>query len=221
VESLADAAIRLGLPFEVAPRALRRLVPGDPIAGPPVPCRHAGSVDLFLEVFETAPRGGILVIDNEGRDDEGCIGDLTVAEARAAGLAGILVWGRHRDDAIVRTLGLPVWSLGTCLSGPRGARPRADDGLIAATVGDVHVTPADVVAADDDGVLFLRAASWDAVATAAAEIVRVEGAQAAAIARGVTLREQLRFAEYLARRADDPAYTFRVHLARMGGAIET
>jgi regulator of RNase E activity RraA len=92
-----------------------------------VPVRHAGSVDVFLEAYETAPAGSVMVIDNEGRDDEACIGDLTVAEAKLAGLAGIVLWGYHRDTSALPGIGLPVWSLGTLPAGPRSARPKAAD----------------------------------------------------------------------------------------------
>ncbi|HSL33113.1 MAG TPA: hypothetical protein VK871_05650, partial [Candidatus Limnocylindrales bacterium] len=71
---LADAAVRLGLTVAFAPPAVRRFRPGLPIVGPAVPCRHSGSVDVFLEALGGAPAGGILVIDNGGRLDEGCIG---------------------------------------------------------------------------------------------------------------------------------------------------
>jgi 4-hydroxy-4-methyl-2-oxoglutarate aldolase len=37
---------------------------------------------------------------------------------------------------------------------------------------------------------------------------------------GRSLREQFRFMDYVARRAADPDYTFRMHLRRIGGEIE-
>jgi len=37
---------------------------------------------------------------------------------------------------------------------------------------------------------------------------------------GNTLREQLRFKEYLAKRESDPSYTLRKHLRILGRAIE-
>jgi hypothetical protein len=44
--------------------------------------------------------------------------------------------------------------------------------------------------------------------------------QAEAVKTGRTPREQFRFKEYLHRRAQDPAYSFRKHLRSIGGAIE-
>jgi 4-hydroxy-4-methyl-2-oxoglutarate aldolase len=37
---------------------------------------------------------------------------------------------------------------------------------------------------------------------------------------GKNLREQLRFDDYLRKRADEPSHTFREHLRKIGGAIE-
>jgi regulator of RNase E activity RraA len=218
---VADAVVRLGLPVRVGPSAVARLTPGRPIAGAAVPCRHAGSVDVILEAIDAARPGSILVIDNEGRTDEGCIGDLIVAEAQAAGMAGIMVWGAIRDLAELRRIGLPVWSLGSLPAGPRSARPDRPDRLARATLGDITVTSDDIVFADDDGVIVVAAGEASRVVGVALDITRREASQAEAIAAGRPLRDQLRFADYLARRADDPDYGFRRHLDEVGGAIET
>jgi regulator of RNase E activity RraA len=219
--AIADALVRLGRPIRLAPAAITRLHPGAPIVGPAIPCRHAGSVDVFLEAMTSAPSGGVLVIDNEARDDEGCIGDLVVAEAKGAGIAGIVLWGYHRDTAALRDIGLPVWSLGSVPAGPRSKREQSGDLFESARVGDIAVERGDVVAADDDGALFLTADEWEEAAAIARRIVEVEGRQAGLIASGTPLRDQLRFAEYLARRRSDPTYTLRQHLREVGGAIET
>lgn len=49
---------------------------------------------------------------------------------------------------------------------------------------------------------------------------QTERRQASMIEAGQTLRQQLQFDLYLARRAEDPEYTFRRHLRLIGGAIE-
>jgi 4-hydroxy-4-methyl-2-oxoglutarate aldolase len=219
--AVADAVVRLGLEVRLAPATVRRAFPGEPVSGPAVPVRHFGSVDVFLEAYETAPRGGILVIDNEGRDDEACIGDLTVAEAHLAGIAGIVLWGYHRDTSALPGIGLPVWSMGTLPAGPRAGRPKDGDPFGEARVGACRVTRADMVAADDDGVVFVAADRWAEVEAVATRIVADESRQADRIGRGTSLRRQLDFAGYLERRRSDPEYTLRRHLQERGGAIET
>lgn len=47
-----------------------------------------------------------------------------------------------------------------------------------------------------------------------------ERRQAAQILDGVSLRRQVGFGRYLARRRREPALTFREHLRDVGGAIE-
>jgi regulator of RNase E activity RraA len=86
-----DACLGSGVEIRCAPPGLTPLAPHMTVAGRVLPARHAGSVDVFLEAFERAEQGDVLVIDNQGRRDEGCIGDLVALEARAAGVAGILL----------------------------------------------------------------------------------------------------------------------------------
>jgi len=217
---IADACVRLGLGLRIAPPGLSSVIPGCRAAGRVVPARHYGSVDVFLEAMENARRGDVLVIDNGGRRDEGCVGDLTALEARASGLAGIVVWGCHRDTAELVSIGFPVFTLGTCPAGPVRLDPRQEAALKSARVGSLEAGGDDVVLADDDGVVFVAGGRAADVSNTAREIRETERRQATDIARGKTLREQLRFREFLAKRENDPSYTFRKHLRGLGGAIE-
>ncbi|HYO63297.1 MAG TPA: hypothetical protein VER08_06545 [Pyrinomonadaceae bacterium] len=217
---VADAAVRLKVPLRLAPPGLRPVVAGSRTAGRARPARHYGSVDVFLEALETAAPGDVLVVDNGGRTDESCVGDLTALEVRAAGLVGLVVWGLHRDTPELRDIALPVFSYGTCPLGPLRLDPRHEHALVSARFGEFDVTREDVVFADDDGCLFVPGGSVGELLAAARAIRETERRQALAIQDGLTLRAQLGFAEYLARRSADAAYTFRQHLRSRGGAIE-
>ncbi|WP_456789872.1 RraA family protein, partial [Cellulomonas sp. P5_C5] len=183
------------------------------------PVRHVGSVDVFLEALGHAEPGDVLVVDNEGRSDEACVGDLVALEVARAGLAGIVIWGLHRDTAQLRAIGLPVHSLGAYPNGPERLDPQAADALAWARCGPHLVTGDDVVLADDDGVLFLPADRAAELAAVATRIRDTEERQASRMQTGTTLREQTRFDEYLAARERD-GVTFRQHLRSLDAAIE-
>ncbi|GGQ13673.1 RraA family protein [Streptosporangium pseudovulgare] len=217
---LADACIRARVPVRCAPAALRAVTPGDRLAGRVAPARHAGSVDVFLEAFERAAPGDVLVADNGGRLDEACVGDLVVLEAQAAGLAGIVVWGLHRDTADIHRIGLPVFSLGALPTGPLRLDERPPGALASADVGEWTVGPGDLVLGDDDGVLFIPGDRAGELLTLAEAIRDTERRQADRIRGGDTLREQVRFGAFLAGRRQNPSLTFRDHLRAVGGAIE-
>lgn len=217
---IADACLRLKLPLRLAPPGIRPVLPLQRVSGRVLPVRHYGSVDIFLEAMGMAGPGDVLVIDNGGRLDEGCIGDLTALEAQASGLSGIVVWGTHRDTLELEQIDLPVFSYGTCPAGPRRLDPAPVDALLTAQFGDYEVGKEDFVFGDLDGVLFVPADRVEEVLSIARSIWQREREQADAVRAGRKLRDQLRFEEYLAQRAVDPAYTFRKHLRALGGAIE-
>ena len=217
--AVADAALRLGVEVRLAPVSLRPLLPAPPVAGPARPVTHLGSVDVLLETIDDAPPGAIMVVDNGGRLDEACVGDLMVLEAQRAGLAGMVIWGLHRDTAQLREIGLPVFSLGACPYGPRRVPP-AGRRMASALLDGVAVAEDDHVFADDDGVLVAASVHVDALVETALAIQRTETAQADRMRRGESLRAQLDFAGYRARQAADPELTLRRHLTERGGAIE-
>ena len=216
---LADAVVRLGLEVRQAPAGIAG-PPGSAVAGRVLPVRHAGSVDVFLEALEGASAGDVMVVDNGGRRDEACIGDLIAHEARDAGVTGIVIWGLHRDVIEMAAVGLPVFSYGTVPFGPLKAREPQEDRFTRAAVGDAWVTRSDVVIADPNGVLFLPDDQLDRVAEVASEIRDAETRQIAGMQAGRSLRSQFDFAAFLHDRRRDPARTFRQHLRERDRAIE-
>lgn len=217
--AIADASLRIGVPVRHAPAGLLPLIPGRIFAGPAMPVTHLGSVDVILETIDDSPVGSVLVVDNAGRDDEACVGDLMILEARLAGLTGAVIWGRHRDTAQLVEIGLPLHSRGAFSFGPRRVPP-AGSAMPTAYLDGASVTRDDYIAADDDGVLILGHDRLDEVLALAAEIQRVESAQADRMRSGDPLRAQLDFTGYRDKQQTDPRMTLRKHLLERGGAIE-
>ena len=217
---ISDACIRLGVSFNVAPFGIRPVLPDSCIAGKALPVRHFGSVDVFLEAMNDAESGDVLVVDNGGRTDEGCIGDLIVIEGTTCDLGGIVIWGTHRDTTEIQQLGFPIFSYGSWPVGPLRLDVRSADTFKSARFGEFLVTHDDIVFGDLDGVLFIPSERVSDVLQMAESLLETERSQADAVRNGKSLRKQLRFDEFLAKRKLDPDYDFRKHLRAIGGAIE-
>jgi regulator of RNase E activity RraA len=120
----------------------------------------------------------VLVVDNGGRLDEACVGDLVTLEVQKAGLHGIVIWGLHRDTDELVSIGLPLFSLGTMATGPQRLDPRPADSMQSARVGHWNITQQDVVACDTDGVLFMPEEQLQEITVAATNIRETERQQA-------------------------------------------
>ena len=138
--------------------------------------------------MQGAQPGDVLVIDNGGRLDEGCIGDLTALEAKNCQLAGIIVWGAHRDTSELRQISLPIFSYGAWPSGPQRLDPPDSSALHSARFGNFVVERSDVAFADDDGCLFVLGQHVDDLLSVAHEIWERERRQAEAIKRALPAR---------------------------------
>ena len=217
---VADACMRLGIPVRCAPAGTRPLWSSTHLVGRVCPARHSGSVDVFLEAIEGSDAGDVLVVDNGGRLDEACVGDLVTLEASRAGLSGIVIWGLHRDTTELHIIRLPVFSLGGLPVGPERLDPPDSLALSSAACGQHIVTADDFVVGDDDGVLFVPLDHASEVADVAASIRDTERSQAVQMQLGTSFRSQVRFEEYIAARQSGREITFRQHLRSIGGAIE-
>ena len=216
---VADACVRCGVPLRAAPAGIRAVVAGQRVGGRVLPARHYGSVDVFLEALGRAGAGDVLVIDNGGRTDEACVGDLAVLEAQRPGWRA---WWCGACTATRRSSPLSAFrSSATAAARPAGRLDEREPGALATARFGTHLASSeDIVFADDDGVVFVPAGQAGLVLAAARKIGEVERDQARRIREGQTLRQQTAFDDYLAQRAADASYTFRQHLRRTGGAIE-
>lgn len=151
--AISDAAVQLGIDLAPPVQGLLPVHSGQQIFGPALPVQLAALQQNPRTALESARGGEIIVIDNHGRTDAACVGDVIAHRCLEFGISGLVVWGAHRDTSRLRVIDLPVFSLGCCPQ--RTQRARMDVRLTAVVRVGLHtVGPDDLVFGDDDGVLF-------------------------------------------------------------------
>ena len=168
---VADACAQLNIPLRCGPAGLRPLWRGTHLVGRVWPVRLERGIGAIVDAMNMATAGDVLVIDNGGRNDEACVGDLLALRARGAGLAGIVIWGMHRDTAELRTIRLPLFSLGAYPARLQRASTDADSAAASTALCGAHmISTEDFVLGDDDGLIFVPLAAADEVAASARRI---------------------------------------------------
>ena len=121
-------------------------------AGPALTC-SAGPDDTLaiLAAFELAEPGDVIVASTEGFTGSAVVGDLFAAMAKTAGVAAIVTDGLARDVEGICASGLAVFAAGVS---PNSAA-RSGPGTVGCPIslGNVEVSPGDVVVGDRDGVV--------------------------------------------------------------------
>lgn len=150
---------------------LRRLVAGARVAGPArtVRCGQDDNLGVHLALDRILP-GEVLVAVMPRPAPVALLGELLAEQARARGVAAVLVDAAVRDGDELAALGLPVWSRWRAC---RGAT-KQDTGELEVTVevGGVSIAPGDVLVLDGDGAV--RIPANVVVATLAASRRRME-----------------------------------------------
>lgn len=118
--------------------------------------------------------GDVLVIDTAGDHRHAPVGAVTACAAQCAGAKAIIVDGAVTDLLELQEMRLPVFARGTSLLTTKLKDSGASVLNGAIHCGGVVVHPGDIVLADDNGVLFLDAATAAAVVEKALASDRAE-----------------------------------------------
>jgi regulator of RNase E activity RraA len=190
--SISDALDRLGIAgqclgikpldhrFRLAGRAYTILY--GPAGSPP------GTVGDYIDDVEP---GGVVVLDNGGRENATVWGDILTWVAHTRGIAGTVIDGACRDTHLARELGYPIYSRSYSMrTGKDRVQVEAVNGPV--NIGDARVSAGDLLRGDADGVLAIPRAHEDAVLAAAEEIDAIEQQIRTAISGGMTLAEARR-----------------------------
>lgn len=104
----------------------------------------------FWEILRQPGKGRVLFVD-AAADYGAVMGDKMAVIAVENGWRGMVINGYIRDTAIIKTLPLAVWALGSCpMKGLMQAE--AEEGLSLAFQG-LNIEPGMFIYADEDGIL--------------------------------------------------------------------
>jgi 4-hydroxy-4-methyl-2-oxoglutarate aldolase len=141
---------------------LIQVVPGSRAAGPArtVRCGQDDNLMVHAAVAEAAP-GEVLVLTMPEPRPVALVGELLATQAKAAGVAGLLVDAAVRDLEQLRAVGLPIWARYVRVTGAEKRVP----GVIGepVEVAGATIRRGDVVVLDADGAVVVELERIDVV----------------------------------------------------------
>jgi 4-hydroxy-4-methyl-2-oxoglutarate aldolase len=156
--SVHDELARLGTAtvYEAAGRKglvdldLHRIVPGSRAAGParPILCGQADNLMVHAAMAHARP-GDVLVLTMPVPRPVALVGDLLATQAKARGVAGLLIDGSVRDVEELVEIGLPIWARWIRVRGAGKDVPGTIDEPVI--VGGARIAAGDTVVLDADG----------------------------------------------------------------------
>jgi 4-hydroxy-4-methyl-2-oxoglutarate aldolase len=158
---------------------LQRIVPGSRAAGPArtVRCGQRDNLMVHAAIAAAEP-GDVLVLTMPQPEPVALFGELLATQAKARGIAAVLVDAAVRDVDELAELGLPVWARYVRVRGAEKAVPGGIDEAV--DVGGVTIRAGDAVVLDADGAVAVpaeRVADVLAAARERAERERVKRAK--------------------------------------------
>jgi RraA family protein len=176
---LADVAGRRGtLHGRVKP-----LSPTMKVAGPAVTVEVRPGDNLAIHAaLSIAKPGDVIIVDGKGDLSCALIGEIMATQAKASGIAGIVIDGAVRDAHELANGSYPIFAAGLNPCGPT----KSVAGLVNAPIsaGDTAINPGDLIVGDADGVVVIPRNDVARIIELAQKKLDMETARIAAIHRG-------------------------------------
>jgi 4-hydroxy-4-methyl-2-oxoglutarate aldolase len=147
---------------------LVQVVPGSRVAGPARPVRCGAGDNLMVHAAMAHARpGDVIVLTLPEPEPLALVGDLLATQAKAQGVAALLIDAAIRDLDELRELGLPIWARWVRIRGADKTVPGTIDEPV--TVGGATIRAGDIVVLDADGAAVVAAERTEEVLAASLE----------------------------------------------------
>lgn len=125
------------------------------LCGPAFTVKSSPRDNIMLQLaINYAKPGDIIVVSAGEYEEAGSFGDVLANACLAKGIGGLVTDTGVRDTLQLRELGLPVFSLSTCIKGTvKETLGTTNDSII---VGGEIIHPGDVIVGDADGLVVVR-----------------------------------------------------------------
>ena len=152
---------------------LHQLIPGSRAAGPARTVRCGQGDNLMVHaVMDRAQPGDVLVLTMPNPEPVALIGDLLMTQAKARGVAALLVDAAVRDREDLGRLGVPIWARWIRVKGATKTEVGEID--VPVQVGGATIRPGDAIVLDADGVVVVARERVDEVLAASRERLEYE-----------------------------------------------
>lgn len=123
---------------------------------------------LLYYAVDNAQPGDVLVASCGAYEERAVCGEIMVNLAIKRGLAGFIIDGAVRDARALRELPFPVYTRAVSPNGPY--KDACGEINVPVSIGNVVINPGDIIVADDDGIVAIRAEEAENLAAQAQKI---------------------------------------------------
>ena len=125
---------------------------------------------LLYYAVDNAQPGDVLVVSCGAYEERAVCGEIMANLAMKRGLAGFVIDGAVRDARALREMPFPVYARSVSPNGPYKAA--CGEVNVSVSIGNVVINPGDIIVADDDGIVAVRAEEAETLAAQAEKITR-------------------------------------------------